>query len=349
MKKHYIIPFFISHLGCPNKCIYCDQGKITGTDAVSPEMVSSTVESYLRSIPDSKDITKEIAFFGGTFTAIEKDKQLAYLNEAKKFIDLGLIDSIRISTRPDYVDEDILGYLKAMGVGCIELGVQSMSGAVLEGIKRGYTPQDVIVSSKMIKENGFLLGHQMMVGLPYGDEKDELLTAQMAYELGAAMIRIYPLVVIQNTVLEGLFRSGEFEPIELEQAVSRCAELMIYFSSKKIEVIRCGLHPSESLSNDNNILAGPFHPSFRSLVETQIYKRLINYIKDLADFEELLINPLDEQFLWGHKGDNRELLSSPFKISVVREKNIPRGTIGMRSNNTIQLVERSVLLSPNNR
>lgn len=248
MKKQYIIPIFVPHLGCPNDCIFCNQKSISGkTEQVTKEKVKEIIEEHLKFIKENAKI--EIAFFGESFTAIEEEKQEELLQAAYVYIKEKKAESIRISTRPDYIDKKILKRLKKYKVKTIELGVQSASDYILEKCDRGHNFEDVKRASKLIRFYGFDLGHQMMVGLPESTKTDEINTAKQLIKLKPKMIRIYPVLVIKNTKLEKDYQEGKYNPLTVVQAVEICKELTKLFAKKKIEIIRIGLQPTETISN----------------------------------------------------------------------------------------------------
>ena len=202
MKKEYIIPIFVPHKGCPNDCSFCNQRKISGQlKDVTAQDVRDTIEYYLSNFKDNNKYV-EVAFFGGSFTGIDKDKQEELLEATYEYIKCGKVGSIRISTRPDYINKDILKFLKKYHVKTIELGVQSANNYILEKCKRGHTFEDVKIASKLIRRNRFILGHQMMVGLPESTMLDELNTAKLLIKLKPKIVRIYPVLVIKDTGLE---------------------------------------------------------------------------------------------------------------------------------------------------
>ena len=251
-KEHYIIPIFVPHLGCPNDCTFCNQKSISGqTKQVTAKDVTNTIEEYLKSFKDENSY-KEVAFFGGSFTGIEKEKQEELLKAAYEYIKNKKIDSIRLSTRPDYIDKDELKLLKKYGVKTIELGVQSTNDYILKKCKRGHTFEDVKCASKLIRRHGFKLGHQMMIGLPESTKLDELNTAKDLAKLKPKMVRLYPVLVIKNTELEREYLKKEYEPLNVMQAVERCKELYYFFNKKNIEVIRIGLQSTDLISNPKN-------------------------------------------------------------------------------------------------
>ena len=309
MKKHYIIPVFVPHLGCPNDCIFCNQRSISGQQKmITKEDVKKIIDFYLENIKD-KDAKKEVAFFGGSFTGIEEEKQEEFLQTAYEYIKQGQIDSIRISTRPDYINKKILKRLKKYKVETIELGVQSANDYILKRANRGHTFEDVKKASKMIRWRGFKLGHQMMVGLPESTRIDEINTAKELIKLKPKMVRIYPVLVIKNTKLEKEFMEEKYTPLTLVQAVETCKELVSMFNKKGIEVIRVGLQNTDEITDPNNkesqVIAGPYHPAFRQLVETAMwYDAIVSKIKKLntkVKEVEITVNPADANSVIGHK------------------------------------------------
>ena len=218
MKKQYIIPIFVPHLGCPNDCVFCNQKSISGqTKQITKEDVKNIIEEHLKYI--NENVKTEVAFFGGSFTGIEEEKQIELLEAAYEYIKNKKIDSIRISTRPDYINREILKRLKKYKVKTIELGVQSANDYVLEKAGRGHTFEDVKKASKLIRFYGFNLGHQMMVGLPESTKLDDINTAKQLIKLKPKMVRIYPVLVIKNTKLEKDYNSGKYNPLTVVQAV----------------------------------------------------------------------------------------------------------------------------------
>lgn len=202
MRQHYIIPIFVPHLGCPNDCIFCNQKSISGEQRqVSAKEVKEQIEFYWKSFKNKETAFIEVAFFGGSFTGIPQEKQIELLQAVQEYIDKGKVNSIRISTRPDYINKEILKLLKKYKVHTIELGVQSSNDYILRRSKRGHTFEDVKKASKLIRRYGFCLGHQMMVGLPESTRLDELNTARDLAKLKPKTMRIYPVLVIKNTRL----------------------------------------------------------------------------------------------------------------------------------------------------
>ena len=219
MKKQYIIPIFVPHFGCPNDCIFCNQKSISGQkNNMTKEKAKKIIEDYLKNIK-LEEAQIEIAFFGGSFTAIEPEKQDEWLQLAYEYIKTKQVQSIRVSTRPDAIDKNILKRLKKYKVETIELGVQSTNDYILKRANRGHTYEDVKKASKLIRRYGFKLGHQMMVGLPESTRADEINTAKDLIKLKPKMVRIYPVLVIKNTKLAEEYEKGIYETITLTQAI----------------------------------------------------------------------------------------------------------------------------------
>ena len=324
MKKEYIIPIFVPHLGCPNDCTFCNQKKISGqTKNVKAEDVKNTIEYYLNNFKDDNKYV-EVAFFGGSFTGIDVDKQKELLSVAYEYIKNKKIDSIRISTRPDYINKEILKMLKSYGVKTIELGVQSTNDYILNKSKRGHTFEDVKKASKLIRKNGFILGHQMMVGLPESTRQDEINTAKDLIKLKPKIVRIYPVLVIKGTQLEKDYESGEYTPLTVEQAVETAKDLLVLFNKKKINVIRIGLQNTNEITDPNSkesqVVAGPYHPAFRQLVESRLwYDNIANEIKKVnsnVSHIQIDVNPSDINNAVGHKRINIERINDTYNTDL---------------------------------
>ena len=275
-KRHSNISIFVPHIGCPNMCSFCNQRYITGIHrAPCPQDVIDAVNIAVSSRGYSSSNT-EIAFFGGSFTAINRNYMIDLLQAAYQFVIDGTVSGVRISTRPDAVDDEILLLLKQYGVTSIELGAQSLNDNVLTLNNRGHSSQDVIKASNLIKKHGFSLGLQMMTGL-YGDCDDFVIkTAEDIIKLKPDTVRIYPTIVLKNTDLAALYIDNKYKPQTLENAVELCARLLTMFEGKNIKVIRIGLHSIE----ENSYIAGPWHPAFSELCFSKIYlniaKKLLN-------------------------------------------------------------------------
>ena len=328
MKKEYIIPIFVPHLGCPNDCTFCNQKKISGQKKnITSKDVDKIIEYYLSNFKES-DRKIEIAFFGGSFTGIDTNIQEELLLAANKYIKNGNVDGIRISTRPDYINQDILDMLKKYNVKTIELGVQSANDYILNKCKRGHSFEDVKQASKLIRKNKFILGHQMMVGLPDSTQKDEIETAKKLINLKPKIIRIYPVLVIKDTKLAEDYLKGEYKPNTLEQAVETSAILLKMFKKKKIDVIRIGLQSTDEICNPENegsqVVAGPYHPAFRQLVESRIcydeFSKKIQKLNNKVKAVKVTVNSNIINNFVGHKRENIKRVKEMYDIDVMIEK-----------------------------
>jgi len=329
MDKQYVIPVFVPHLGCENDCMFCNQKSISGqSKKLTVKEVKSTIDDFLKKLKDEYAY-KEIAFFGGSFTGINIKEQEALLEVAHQYIKDRKVQAIRVSTRPDYINKDILKMLKKYGVKTIELGVQSSNDYILQRIKRGHTFSDVKKASKLIRKYRFVLGHQMMVGLPESTRIDELNAAKDLAKLKPKIVRIYPVLVVKNTELEKEYEKGEYEPLTLSQAVERCKELYYFFNSKKINVIRMGLQATDLISNPKSskseVVAGPYHEAFGQLVETaawydSILEKIKKYNVKVKEIE-IEVNPDNVNNVIGHKKENIEKLKDLYDVDVQIKQN----------------------------
>ena len=270
--SHANISIFVPHKGCPNDCSFCNQRAISGQIApATPLDVEKSVQTALENNIDPKNT--EIAFFGGSFTAIERDYMVSLLTAAKHFLDTHSFAGIRVSTRPDCISKEVLEVLKNYGVTAIELGAQSMDDDVLFVNRRGHNAEDVRKASALIKEYGFELGLQMMTGLYKSDFQKDMQTAREIIKLQPDTVRIYPTVVLKNTHLGDLFKKGEYKAPTAEESVPLCADLLQMFENEGVKVIKLGLHSSETVEGD--MLGGGYHPAFRELCEGYIYLQKI--------------------------------------------------------------------------
>ncbi len=265
--KHINIALFIPHEGCPHRCSFCNQRSISGAvHKPRAKDVRSAVETALR----TQDCTgAELAFFGGSFTAIRRKYLLELLGAASPYVREGRLGGIRVSTRPDAVGPEVLALLKNAGVTAIELGAQSMDDAVLQQNGRGHTAQQVEEASQRIRGMGFVLGLQMMTGLPGDTDFGARETLERLLALGPDTIRIYPTIVLEGTPLAEQYRAGRYQPPALEEAVALCAQLLLRCHRAGVPVIRLGLHAGGEVQA--GYLAGPWHPAFRELCEGELY------------------------------------------------------------------------------
>lgn len=265
--KHTTAALFVPHRGCPHQCVFCNQKSISGeTGSISAEDVHKAVENAERNHPVEN---AEIAFFGGSFTAIPRDYMLELLIAAKEHIDGKKFSGIRISTRPDAIDDEICAILKENKVTAVELGAQSMDDRVLLMNRRGHTVKDVENAMTLLKRYGFETGLQMMTGLYGSDDAESIKTAEAIIRLRPDTVRIYPTVVIENTPLAELYRSGEYKAQTVDEAADICAKLILMFERENIKIIRVGLHSGGGV--DEGYVAGAFHPAFKEICESRIY------------------------------------------------------------------------------
>ncbi|MDD2482610.1 MAG: radical SAM protein [Lutispora sp.] len=348
-KKHYIIPIFIPHRGCPHDCIFCNQKKITGQlSDITDKDAKIIIDKYLETI-DYKRATVEIAFFGGSFTAIPKDEQDMFLALANKYLVEGKIHSIRLSTRPDYINIDILNNLKKYGVTIVELGIQSMDKDVLTMTRRGHTAEDAVKAIKLLKQEGFIAGVQLMIGLPYDNENKAMETVKKIVELKPHIARIYPALIIKDTLMEEMYKQGLYKSLTLDEAINISKKMLICLEKSNIKVIRIGLQPTDDLKMGDNIVAGPYHPSMRQLVEAEIYKDMIIHILTSIDTDtlsqiEILCNPKDFSAVIGQKRSNYEHIKKLYRdmrVTFKEDTSIDISSIMLKSS------EKTTILSKN--
>lgn len=321
--SYSVIPVFIPHAGCPNDCVFCNQKRIAGTvKAPKPSEVSALLCDAFKKTKDA-----EIAFYGGSFTALPRDEQEAYLKVASEFNPR----AIRLSTRPDAIDENVLALLKKYGVKTIELGAQSMDDTVLLKSNRGHTAKSVADASEMIKAKGFELILQMMIGLPGDSKASATETANKIASLKPNGVRIYPTVVVRDTALCDMWQNGEYKALSIEEAVDICTRLCDIFDKESIPIIRMGLNPTEDLSG-GDALAGAYHPAFGQMVWAESMFNKIKSKLDEVNGKELVIyaNPRDISNVAGHKGKNKKRLMQEFdlsKISIIADETLAKGEI----------------------
>lgn len=323
MGRHYIIPIFVPHFGCPHDCVFCNQKRITGLSTnVTPGEVESIIKDHLATFkPDS---TVEVAFFGGSFTAIDMNIQKQLLEIPYKYKRDGLIHAIRMSTRPDAIDDEILANLREYSVDTIELGVQSLDDEVLFASGRGHTGEDVYKASDLIKSYGFNLGLQMMVGLPMDGMDKNLYTAKEFIKLSPYCVRIYPTLIIKDTFLEKLYLNNKYSPLTLEEAIDVCSILLMLYEINNVHVIRVGLQPTENIQLGKDVLAGPFHPAFRQMVESNIFRIVMDrYIKRkniVTKGKELIIesNKSKVSSIAGQKSSNIKYFKEKYNLAGMK-------------------------------
>lgn len=334
-KSHYIIPIFVPHEGCTHNCIFCNQSTITGsTNKVDSKFVQNTVESYLNTIPKNHS-TIELSFFGGTFTAIPIEKQNELLKVALEYKKQNKIHFIRLSTRPNYIDENILKNLKNFQVDIIELGVQSLDSEVLKKSGRGHSEEDVIKASKLIQQFDFTLGHQIMLGLPEDTFNKDMETTEKIIKLKPSMVRIYPALVIKNTPMEKMYINNLYNPYSLDQALEISKNIYGRFTAEGIKVIRMGLQATEEINEGREIISGPFHPAFGEIVEGSILNDMIRFMLPLnySNTIEIKINNRDLSKLYCRSKKYFEDMKkhiNALDIKVIQDTTLNRGEIQLK-------------------
>jgi histone acetyltransferase (RNA polymerase elongator complex component) len=319
-----IIPFFIPHAGCPHQCVFCNQKNITGRGRPLPAAdVAATIDRCLaRRNFTSIDLSVQVAFYGGSFTGLPPDTQEEYLKAVRPFIESGRISNIRLSTRPDCINGKGLDLLRRYHVKTVELGVQSMDDRVLALAGRGHTAAATENAVALLREHRFDVGVQLMPGLP-GDSADLFrATVLRIIALKPDFVRLYPALVIKGTPLEQLYRTGAYDPLSLDAAVSICRAAQVSFSRADIPVIRMGLQPTEELERPGTILAGPYHPAFRQLVESSIFldkmRVLLREGRAANSAPVFCVNRRDVSAAVGQRRENIVRLKKEFGLAEVR-------------------------------
>ncbi len=276
VEKPLIIPFFLNQEGCSRRCIFCNQHVITG---FKPKGLDSGLEeivaNYLATavFPVARKI--QIAFYGGSFTSLQISKQNEYLRCGQQFIHRGVVQSLRLSTRPDSLDEKTCRRLKSFGVQTIELGVQSLDDEVLAICNRGHDAATAVATTQLLKSHDFETGVQLMLGLPGQSKTSFLRTVKKIITINPDFVRIYPAVVLRHTSWAACLNNKGYHPLSLAEAVEWCAEALCLFKEAGVPVVRMGLHPSESLLTPGNIVAGPYHPAFGELVKSYLFREKV--------------------------------------------------------------------------
>ena len=317
--KHKNIPIFIPHLGCPNDCAFCNQRRISGRTSFDPGRVEYEIETALATIPSNH--FAEIAFFGGSFTGLDRDLMLRLLTIAEGYVRMGRVASIRLSTRPDYISTEILSLLSQYTVKTVELGLQSLDDRVLTACRRGHTAAQAETACRMVKEAGFELVGQMMTGLPEATGESEVMTAERICALGADGARIYPTVVLRDTALHEMLADGRYRPLSETEAVSRAADALTVFLRHGVPVFRIGLQSSEGMSREHAVCG--YHPAMGDLVKGEIYYRrmaeLLGEHREANNLRPSIAIPRGElSCVIGQKGANRRRLCERFGLAGVR-------------------------------
>lgn len=319
MAKHANISIFVPHLGCPQNCSFCNQKRISGQKEIPNE--KDLEEAVKTAFLHNKDLSNtELAFFGGSFTAIEEEYMLMLLKKGKELVEQYALKGIRISTRPDCISEEILSLLKEYKVTAIELGAQSMNDKVLKLNNRGHGSFDIINASKLIKDNSFELGLQMMTGLYGSDSEMDLETAKSLIELKPVTMRVYPTIVFKDTELCDLFIAGKYKPAKLEETIILCSKIIKLCDENNIKLIRLGLHSSDEVANS---VAGPMHPAIMELCQSRIfYNELSGKLGKKGNYK-VFVNNRKVSIATGQKKDNiNKLKDLGYNVKIIANDNL---------------------------
>lgn len=342
-----IIPIFLPNAGCRERCLFCNQ-KAMGEELPSPSSVRTFIESSLIKLPtDGKKREKQVAFYGGSFTAIGKEDQIGYLNEVQSFLASGLIDSIRISTRPDALDEERLYRLRAYGVKTVEIGAQSMIDHILFLANRGHCAEDTLSAASQLRRWKFEVGIHLMMGLP-GDSLDHFLkTLDHIIPLKPDFVRIHPTLVLKGAPLENLWREGEYSPLSLDEAIQWLKPGLLKLERASIPVARVGLQPTRDL--EKNCLAGPYHPALHQLVDSAIFFDMAQHLIQTASNGPQVFfhcHPGEISSLRGQKNQNILKLKGRFRLRDIRiqeNKGLPRGCLVIQTQGKEISIDRKSL------
>lgn len=314
--KHYNIPIFLPELACPFRCVYCNQFSITGKQKLPDiQTVKDTIDKYLTTFKED-DRFVEVAFFGGNFTGLPEKMQDDLMRIVQPYLEKGLVDGIRCSTRPDYIDEKRVKILKTMGMRNIELGAQTTNDMVLRKCGRGHSFEDIKNASQIIVNEGVTLGLQMMLGLPFDSFENDMQTARDIVRLGAKETRIYPCIVVKDTELERLYKNDEYFPLSLDDAVEQSATLYEFFTENDVKVLRIGLHTSEDLNGDA-FVAGPYHKNFAEMVLSRVWGRKFDKINEKSNEITIEVPENELNHAIGYKGENKLKLLERYKHVVI--------------------------------
>lgn len=348
--KHYIIPIFIPHLGCEHQCVFCNQKKITGCQTpVTAAQVSTVIEERLRGINQERHI--EVAFYGGSFTALPEAIQNQLLAPADAALQKGYIHGIRLSTRPDCITPATLANLRRHKVTIVELGVQSLDNQVLSKAKRGHDSLAVVTAVQLLKEARMHCGLQLMPGLPGEDWISLIKTVNQVVDLQPEFVRIYPTLVIADTALANLYQQGKYQPLLLPQAIVRAAYMKLIFERNRIAVIRTGLQASAELDSNVNVLAGPYHPAFGELVDSYIfYVMLAGFIEQnrTPSQSQLIIrhHPQDCSKIRGQHNNNITKLIQSYqltRVSLHMDSSVKKDSLLLESKGYVALFNKNMI------
>ncbi len=314
-----VIPIFVPHAGCPHNCTFCNQKAISGENSLpTAEDILKTIELYRNAAARYDEV--QLAFYGGSFTAIPETVQVRFLETVQPFLKVngGFIDVLRCSTRPDCIDEKVVERLRKYHLSIVELGTQSMDDGVLAACERGHSAADTAYASRLLKESGFVLGLQMMTGLPGSDDAKDLATAEEIIALKPDFVRIYPTIVVKNTKMAKDYFAGKYVPQSLQQAVELCATLCEKYEEAGIKVVRLGLQSTDNITSGegSDIVAGPYHEAFGDKVKSFRYQKKIDEV-----IESICLN-------------------NPYKLTIVVDKKQTSSVVGSERCNVLHWKEK---------
>ncbi|HPQ44386.1 MAG TPA: radical SAM protein [Syntrophales bacterium] len=318
--KPRIIPIFVIYRGCPNRCVFCNERITAGDypDRLTEDTIRTICDFHLT---NSKTKFDQIAFYGGNFTGMDRTYQIELLDIAQSYVNAGMVRSIRISTRPDYIDDERIELLTHYSVATVEMGAQSMVDAVLSLSRRGHSSEDVRTAVRLLHEKGIATGVHLMVGLPGDTQERFAYTVEEIIRIRPDTVRIHPTIVFKDTSLATSYMEGEYRPPTLDEAVELCKYALLRFQKAGIPVIRLGLHTTKEMESDNNVIAGPFHPAFRSLVEGSIFLDLASDLLKSAGLKDtdvvFSVAPRDVSNLRGMKNRNIRILKESFNLTGI--------------------------------
>ena len=317
MARRRIFPVFIPHLGCRHQCVFCDQNRVSGAEKPAS---GAEVSSALRRARDEGFSGMELAFYGGSFTAVDAAYQEELLSCARPFLADGTLAALRVSTRPDAVDDTVIRRLRRYGVSTVELGAQSMSDEVLRASARGHTARDTENAARLLKAAGFVLILQMMTGLPGADREQDLYTARELCRLRPDGVRVYPTVILEGTALCAMWRRGAYKEHTVADAVALCAELLPVFEAAHIPVLRVGLNPTEELSGGAAV-AGAYHPALGELVRSELlFRRASELLRGIPPGREIILGVAPNRIsaMIGQRRANIARLTAAFSPASLR-------------------------------
>lgn len=335
-RRHINIPVFIPHLGCPNDCVFCNQRAISGHMTFEMSDAVRDIDTAIASLPPNADA--EIAFFGGSFTGIDRSLMTGLLDIAESKVRAGYVSSIRLSTRPDYIDAEIIAILRRYSVKTIELGIQSMNDTVLAASKRGHTSAQSEIACSLVLDGGFSLVGQMMVGLPLSTSDDEIETAKRICSMGACGARIYPTVVLCHTALADMSAAGSYAPLTPEEGARRASLPLEVFADHGVEVLRVGLCATDTLSGGGDVLGGAYHPALGEMAAGELYLRRIRHAVG-----EYCRNGLSGDIAGALKGKTLTVFCAPGETSKVSGQHKCVKTALMREYNVkkVKVIEKN--------